>query len=118
MRHGLSREPEAFQHLGVWRRGVLCDRGVRPPRRPWGEYNNGFHASGDVSFLWRWLILQPNAALIECLQVNFHGDYRLVMGLACVWLLWAVLLWGWAGRIMRRRQSSLAASLQRDDAMA
>ena len=31
-----------------------------------------------------------------------HIDGRLVMGLACVWLVWAVLLWGWAGRMMRQ----------------
>lgn len=40
---------------------------------------------------------------------NFHGDFRLVMGLACVWLVWAVLLWGWAGRMMRQRETALLA---------
>ena len=34
---------------------------------------------------------------------NFHGNYRLVMGLACGWLLWAVGLWAVSVRLLSKR---------------
>lgn len=50
-----------------------------------------------------------------CIQVDgksYHGNYRLVMGVACGWLLWAVLLWGWAGRLLRKRDANLHTGLR------
>jgi MFS family permease len=45
--------------------------------------------------------------------MNFHGNYRLVMGVACVWLVWSVLSWGGATLLLRRRSSSLLQGIAR-----
>lgn len=34
---------------------------------------------------------------------NIHGDYRLVMGVACGWLIWTVIMWTVAQRLLKRK---------------
>ncbi len=40
---------------------------------------------------------------------NTHGDYRLVMGTACAWLVWTVILWFVAYRKLKQNTPANAA---------
>lgn len=40
---------------------------------------------------------------------NSHGDYRLVMGCACAWLLWTVVFWTVAYRMLKRKTTASTA---------
>ena len=55
-------------------------------------------------------------ATLPCVHLGHHsktshGDYRLVMGTACGWLLWTVILWSVAYRKFKRGSSVGGASV-------